>query len=531
MFRENQAHLQENLFAVQRRFPKKVLQRLEKTIFPLFYEKLFCQIDESLFEGMYSQDQASRPNYPVNQLVGMELLKTLLDLSDEQLFEAVDLDIRFRVALGISTLEAETPSDRTLYNFRKRLRIYMNQEEGGKVLKTLFNDLTQSFLEEAKVKTDMIRMDSTQISSKMRKMSRAELMVQAMGKVIQKMSPSEQKALPEVFASLTTDEGIRKYLRNLPSTQDKLEGISQMMKDLLDLLKETPISETPAYALLKRIFEDQTICVEEQMVVKEGKEISPNACQSTTDPDATYISKGKKSFHGYSANLSETAHPDNPVQMITSVDVQPNTHSDRMFFEETLPLLKEEQGMDTLIVDAGYGGQDSADTANESNVTLIETAIKGTVPKTSAEDFVVNEEGIEKCPMGHTPIQSRIRKDQLQALFSHTDCEGCDHGACPVKKVAKGMKVTFSMDKYQKDLRRAALKDKIYQALARLRSAIEGKISSLKRCGLGRLQVVGLFRVRMVVTYSAIVSNLKQLFRYKTGKIRKKPTESVVCAT
>jgi len=93
------------------------------------------------------------------------------------------------------------------------------------------------------------------------------------------------------------------------------------------------------------------------------------------------------------------------------------------------------------------------------------------------------------------------------------------------------MKVTFSTEKYQKDLRHAALKGKIYQALARLRSAIEGKISSLKRCGLGRLQVVGLFRVRMVVTYSAIVSNLKQLFRYKTGKIRKKPTESVVCAT
>jgi len=160
----------------------------------MFYEKVFCQIDESLSEGMYSQDQASRSNYPVNQLVGMELLKILLDLSDEQLFEAVDLDTRFRVALGISTLEAETPSDRTLYNFRKRLRIYMNQEEGGKVLKTLFDDLTQSFLEEAKVKTDMIRMDSTQISSKMRKMSRAELMVQAMGKDATKAHVQSRKS-------------------------------------------------------------------------------------------------------------------------------------------------------------------------------------------------------------------------------------------------------------------------------------------------------------------------------------------------
>ncbi|HPE70395.1 MAG TPA: transposase [Thermotogota bacterium] len=529
MFRQNQAHLQQNLFSLERRFPQKVVQRLHNTIYPLFYEMVFCRIDESLFEGMYSQDQASRPNCPVNVLVGMELLKALLDLSDVQLLESMDLDLRFRVALGLSTLEEETPCDRTLYNFRKRLRMYLHQEE-GKPLQGLFDDLTRAFLDKAKLKTDMIRMDSTQISSKMRSMSRAELMIQAMAKVIRELRSEEKKALPEAYAPFATAEGIRTTLGNLRWSKETLQHIADMMKELLERFEHTPVAQTPSYVLMQRIFADQTISIAQQAVVKEGKQIEPSACQSTVDPDATYTRKGKKAYQGYSANFSETANPENEVQMLTSVDVQPNTHSDRRYFQESLSPLKEKKGMDTLIVDGGYGGQDSANAAQSEGVTLVETAIKGKVPLKHTEEFVLNAQGIESCPMGYQPTQTRIHKEQVQALFSSSDCAGCNYAECPAKKVAKGMKVSFSLEKHQKDKRRAAMKQVSYKQVARLRAAIEGKISALKRCGLNRLQIVRLTRVQMVVTYSAIVSNLKQLFRLMSGRTRKRPKELLGCA-
>src|SRR6056297_503879 len=106
MFKTNKTHQRKQLFGLENQLPEKMKRKLEQTIYPLFYEEVFCQIDEDVFAPLYSQ-KVSRPNCPVNILVGLEILKHLFGLSDEQLFENFYLH------------QTQTPPSLLLYAGRK----------------------------------------------------------------------------------------------------------------------------------------------------------------------------------------------------------------------------------------------------------------------------------------------------------------------------------------------------------------------------------------------------------------------------
>jgi len=68
MFKTNKSHRRKQLFGLENQLPEKMKKKLEQTLFPLFYEEVFCQIDEAVFAPLYS-GKVSRPNCPVNMLV------------------------------------------------------------------------------------------------------------------------------------------------------------------------------------------------------------------------------------------------------------------------------------------------------------------------------------------------------------------------------------------------------------------------------------------------------------------------------
>ena len=74
MFRKNTKHQQPALISAASELPEKQRIRLEKSWASTFYREFFCRIDEEIFAVLYSE-VASRPNVPVNVLVGLEALK------------------------------------------------------------------------------------------------------------------------------------------------------------------------------------------------------------------------------------------------------------------------------------------------------------------------------------------------------------------------------------------------------------------------------------------------------------------------
>ena len=103
MFRKNDQHLQKPMFSSLFDLPDKEKDRLSHSWAGTFYEYLFCRIDEDIFSILYS-DKASRPNIPVNVLVGLEIMKSGFGWSDAELENALHFNLQARYALGYSSL-------------------------------------------------------------------------------------------------------------------------------------------------------------------------------------------------------------------------------------------------------------------------------------------------------------------------------------------------------------------------------------------------------------------------------------------
>ncbi len=59
---------------------------MQGTWAPLFYEHVFCKIDEAPFSCLYCLDNG-RPNFPVNILLSLEFIKHMKDYTDEDILE------------------------------------------------------------------------------------------------------------------------------------------------------------------------------------------------------------------------------------------------------------------------------------------------------------------------------------------------------------------------------------------------------------------------------------------------------------
>ena len=92
---------------------------LEKSWAKIFAEKVFPAIDENIFSVLYSE-KASRPNTPVNVIVGALILKEALNVTDDEIVEVRAFDIRYQYALHTTSFEEQPISDRTLSRFRAR---------------------------------------------------------------------------------------------------------------------------------------------------------------------------------------------------------------------------------------------------------------------------------------------------------------------------------------------------------------------------------------------------------------------------
>lgn len=71
MFKRNRCHLQIPLTSHVDELPEKLRKRMEKPWAAVFYRGFFCRLDEAHFALLYA-DYTSRPNVPINVLVGLE---------------------------------------------------------------------------------------------------------------------------------------------------------------------------------------------------------------------------------------------------------------------------------------------------------------------------------------------------------------------------------------------------------------------------------------------------------------------------
>jgi len=150
-------------------------QFLEKSWAIPFSEHYFKQINEGRFSVLYSDNPASRPNTPINVIVGMLIIKEMRGLTDEECVEALLFDISVQRALHTTSCEEQPISDRTLSRFREKCERYY-QETGIDLIKEEIKALAAHQAQLQNISPALKRMDSLMIDSSCKKMSRLELL-------------------------------------------------------------------------------------------------------------------------------------------------------------------------------------------------------------------------------------------------------------------------------------------------------------------------------------------------------------------
>ena len=140
MFKRNHHHFQLPLTSNVDELPPKLRKRLDTSWSGVFYREFFSRLNEAPFAILYA-DCPSRPNIPVNVLVGLEYLKAGNSWSDEEMYDMFCYDVQVRYALGYRQLGDGDFDLRTLYYFRERLSRYM-QESGINLLEQAFEQVT-----------------------------------------------------------------------------------------------------------------------------------------------------------------------------------------------------------------------------------------------------------------------------------------------------------------------------------------------------------------------------------------------------
>ena len=528
MFRVNKCHEQPALVSSVNELPEKQRRRLEQSWAGTFRREFFSRLKEEAFAVLYS-DVPSRPNVPVNVLVGLDTLKAGYGWSDEELYDHFLYDLQVRYAVGYESLTEGDFELRTLYNFRRRLSQY-NLAHGANLLATAFMDITDQQITALAVRTGQQRMDSTQIASNIVIMSRLQLTVEALQRLHRLLSESEQVQYAELLAPYVGETaGHYVYrVKGFSASEAQLQPVGQALYALL-LAMAADYGQEPAYRVALRLFSDQYRLAADAVQAKANQEISANSLQSLDDLEATYREKNRVGYKGYVANVTETCDPQNALQLITDVRVAPNTTEDGELLAAALPGLKQRTGLDTLYTDGAFGGPQSDRVLRDQQVTLIQTAIIGRKPdaqRLHLADFAITQDaqGIPltlTCPQGQTVAVTEGRTPQrFAAQFDPATCEICPlyaAGRCPPQpdNRRRSLQLTFTQADVEKSQRHRRSLAAHYPAI-NLRAAVEATIYTVKHpFPAGKLPVRGLFRVTCLIVASAAMTNVRRIQRYQ----------------
>lgn len=536
MFRENNDHLQNNLFNSLYGMDQRLAQKLQNSWAALFYEHVFCRIDESLFAPLYSNDNG-RPNFPVNILMGLDLIKEIREYTDEVLLDEYAFNYQISYALGLRTLGERYFAPRTLYEFRARLYQYsLENPEKADLIYAQFEKLTDHFIDAAGLNTDEARMDSTQIMSNIKLAGRLSLAYDVLVNGIRGLPEHLMTDALKVFLKADYKTHFLYQLKK----QDALSRIQSLIDHGAEVLqqaeKHPELKSVKEIQLMDRFLREQTVFKPEEnrWLAKDAKEIPPKSLQSAYDADATYRNKNGKKHVGYALNLSETCAEENPVQIVTHYDLAPNTTSDIELLKRAIPNLSE-HGIKDVYTDGGYYSLDITEEAQTQGVTVHFTDMTGR--KKSSEKIpysefeIENKQKVLRCPAKHKPLRTAFdEKDKtLSAHFNRPICEQCPQKEiCPVKFQKKDTVLRINQKALSAEETRLKIEDQeLRREATSKRAAIEGTNSALKRArGVNKLRVRGIIKSKLVIGAKIIAYNFLRLAKFLRGYDRRKARSS-----
>ena len=514
MFRKNTSHLQASLFGIASQLSQAKLKKLKKSKEWEFYRLVFCEINEKDFSALYS-DNCSRPNAPVNSLVSSILLMHHNNWTTEQLFNRVDFDLLTRAALGLDTLD-ETPfCPATFFNFQNRLLWHFSRT-GENLLECVFDALTREQLKTLKIKTDIQRSDSFMAMSNIRSYGRTQLLIEMLIRLYRILSDQDKLRFNELLNPYTKQSS-GQYIYNLDrgSISHEQEKLGQLYHKLYETLKES-YRDVEVFRIFERVYTEHFTVIDDTVTVKTGKELNGSTLQSPDDIYATYRKKRDRHYRGQSVNVTETANPENDLNLITDVAVCSNDTDDSKILNERIEPIKEKTpDLNELHTDGAYGSEDNDRKMEELEITHVQTAVRGRKAEVPMEiEEVSNGQYTVKCP--HQSVSSQKTRTRYKACFDMEICKQCPSSKnCPAKQQSDKRTYYFDRSDYLLGKRNRNIKS-LPPERRKLRPNVEATVKEFTRPfnHKGKLRIRGLFKTMVYAHAMAISINFGRVYRY-----------------
>jgi len=506
---------QPELFSFETELCKKQRDLLDNSKEKWFYNLMLRNINEDIFKPLYSY-KASRPNAPVNVLVSTLIFREFKGISYDELMESVMFDLRYKVALGLLNI-GEVPFSRaTLFNFQNRLLEYEHQT-GINLIEKVFDNLTAKQIKQLSLKTDIQRTDSTLISSNIKKYSRIQLLIEVLIRLERILDKTDLLQIGEQLQQYLRT-GSDKYVYGLKSSElpRELEKLGQVYYTIHCIINENEkYQNNKEFINFSRVYKEHFVVVNHQINPKPTDELNSGMLQSPDDQDATYRKKRDQHSKGYTINGTETGNPDNPLQLITDICVNPNNIDDSQILNNRIEKIKEKTPeLNELHTDGGYGSEDNDKKLEELEITQVTTAVRG------------RESGIEKkieqisqspdvytveCPYQKTV--SEPTKQRHKVRFETKVCLNCLlKEGCPIFK-NKG-RYYFTQEDYLQNRRNRNIVN-IPHERRKIRPNVEALMKEFKtRTPGGKAKVRGLFKTSLFAFNTGIAINFGRIFRY-----------------
>ena len=496
----------------------------DKSPYRLIGDQLFEKLNEADFADLYPAE--GQPGLSPVILAFVTAFQFMEKLPDRQAAESLRMRLDWKYALHLS-LEYESFDFSVLSEFRDRL---IEGKAEGRVFERLVEQIRAMGLikERGKQRTDSIAM-----LTKVRNLSRLELVVETLRLAVGSLVEQDRKWSEEVLPPSWEDKYGERFVMQRYSEKEWKEYETNIGNDGQWLLKRLEdgsapagLKDLPAVQILKTVWAQQFREETGQVVYQDLKKYDGHAqIQTPHDPEARYSKKRHAEWVGDKVQVTETEDEGYP-HIITDIV---GTGSNQTDYEE-LPAIQERLAQRKCkprqqYVDAGYMSGPNLAHSQKLQIDLIGPLPTVVTPQdllpngiTQAQFQVDTERNIVTCPQGHSADHSVPVGNSLRFQFPKHICAACPlHSRCCTGQGGRTIGISAHYELVQEA--RARQKTEAFkQDYHKHRSGVEGSLSALTRGNGMRVgRYIGQKKRHLQAVFTGCAANLKHTALWLVG--------------
>ncbi len=496
MFSPNNKHKQMDFFSTCNNMPETKIKKLQSSEYQAFRELIFESINEQMFKNLYS-DLPSRSNAPCNCMFSSLILIHTKNWTFQEFFDNLHFHIGVRYAVGYEDVWDKEFVYSTLFDFKRRIADY-SFKTGIDLFEQFFDSFTDNHIQQLKIKTDIQRTDSFLVNTNIKNFSRIELLIEGIIRLYRILSDADKQNYNEKFKPyIKQTSGQFCYKLRAEDLNGRLSELSIFYHwACTELLKR--YSDFTVFKRIQRLYIEHFTVVKDKVTVKENKELNSSCMQALDDDEATFRTKRKENYKGYSVNATETANPENEINLVTDVSVYTNNTDDSKILTDRIDTMKEKTpDLDELHTDGGYGSEKNDLKLDDLGINHVQTAIKGIEKEIeiAIEQIGENEYKV-KCP--RQTVEASPTKKRFKAVFDQEKCASCPFlDQCKLQTTKLGRVYYFNHSNYLQYKRKQNIK-KIPPERRNLRPNAESMVNNFKvNLNGGKMRYRGMFNAKM----------------------------------